>query len=397
MTSNGANPVKQMDTEKGREFTIDEEFEALMPPLTSEKYEDLRKNIQNNIQKGVACCDPLTVWKEEKILIDGHHRNKICRELGVIPPVQEISFESREEVVKYMEGLQRGRRNMNRFRWAECALRRKEFYAAKAKMNQSEAGKEGFLKSGKVHTDKILAEEAGVSPDTIYKVSAIQKKASAEKIDTLRRGDLEVSINSVFEEVQGIKKEKAASKSPLVRQKKPSSSPPPDVPKVDDPFLSNPLQFIYDRLVAIEKEDREKPPQELTTPPDTALAPLGDNDSPFVLEEGEMPPKVVREKIKEVLDTVIALDESLSVKKHRVVFHTIMTKGYSAEHPLSMTSRLWLSGQTVVRIGLFFNHHKVADDFRLSTSRQPEQTAGEIAKVAILYLLCTICRFALPK
>jgi ParB-like chromosome segregation protein Spo0J len=210
MAKRGTTPPKQAD------FKIDEEFERLLPPLLPEEYEGLK----NNIAKA-GTCDPLTVWKETGILIDGHHRRKICEELGIKPPINKLSFASREEVVAWMLDYQRSRRNMNKFRWAEAALNQKERIALQAKDKQRTGGKALFQNSGKVHTDKILAKRAGISHDTLNKVAYILHNASKKTIEALRRGDAGVSVNSVYTELrdQECEMEKAVKFTPKAKKR----------------------------------------------------------------------------------------------------------------------------------------------------------------------------------
>ena len=75
------------------EFSIDEEFKTLLPPLPSEDFEKLEKSILDD-----GCRDPLVVWKEEKLLIDGQNRHVICTKHNLPYRITEKSFASREHV-----------------------------------------------------------------------------------------------------------------------------------------------------------------------------------------------------------------------------------------------------------------------------------------------------------
>jgi len=86
-------------------------------------------------------------------------------------------------VEQYMFRDESLNRLLNRF---ETVLKLKDIIAAEAKKNQKAAGGAVSLKSGKavkakpvtaIHTDKILARKAGVSPDTITKVEFILERA----------------------------------------------------------------------------------------------------------------------------------------------------------------------------------------------------------------------------
>jgi len=58
--------------------TIDKEFRTLIPPLSTEERAQLEKNLASD-----GCRDPLVIWQEQGILIDGHNRLEICHALGI--------------------------------------------------------------------------------------------------------------------------------------------------------------------------------------------------------------------------------------------------------------------------------------------------------------------------
>lgn len=86
---------------------IDPEFKALIPPLSAIEFATLEASIQ---EKG--CRDPLVVWAEEKILIDGHNRYAICTAHGIPYKTVEMSFDSPNTVKVWMLLNQLGRRNL---------------------------------------------------------------------------------------------------------------------------------------------------------------------------------------------------------------------------------------------------------------------------------------------
>jgi len=171
------------------------------PPKTPEEYAELKETIRSDGKVR----DPLVVWKEDGILLDGHHRDRVCKELGFKPPIDEISFANRDAAKMWVLLNQFTlRRNLNSFQKVEAALKFKEYFTAKAKANQRAAGGAVPLKSVKpVVAVNEVAKLAGVSPDTVRKVERILENASkpdvAEAIGTLRRGDAVSSINSVWQ------------------------------------------------------------------------------------------------------------------------------------------------------------------------------------------------------
>jgi len=62
------------------EFRIDPEFKSLMPPLDAVARGELKLSLQKE-----GCRDKLVICKldDQYVLLDGHNRYKICKELGI--------------------------------------------------------------------------------------------------------------------------------------------------------------------------------------------------------------------------------------------------------------------------------------------------------------------------
>ena len=194
MVATVTNPPQTVE----QEYIIDPEFENLLPAKTPEQYTALKETIRCDGRVR----DPVVVWDETGILLDGHHRDRICKELNITPPTVKMSFASREDAKLWVIRNQlTDRRNLNTFQSVELALKSKAIFAAKAKANQR-AGVS--LKSGKgVDAGEEVAKLAGASPDTVRKVERILEKADeveiAEAINALRNGDAGISISSVYQ------------------------------------------------------------------------------------------------------------------------------------------------------------------------------------------------------
>lgn len=95
-----------MTTKKTNEIKTGEPFSSLFkiyPDIYNEVFNDMKEN-------GFDPNDPLLIWKEEDILIDGHTRLKATTELKIDEiPVNHISFESEEDAIQYAV-----KRNANR-------------------------------------------------------------------------------------------------------------------------------------------------------------------------------------------------------------------------------------------------------------------------------------------
>ena len=188
------------------EIIIDSEFQDMFFRKNPEEYKELEALL---LREG--CRDPLVVWDETGILVDGHNRLSICREHKIPFEVRRISFANREDAMMWMLQNQLARRNLNLFQRVEAVLKFKGFFAIKARANQragvslnSVEGSEGieadlsqtFVKG--IDTNKELAKLAHTSYETVRKVQIILGKANTDELDALRRGNAGFSIDGVF-------------------------------------------------------------------------------------------------------------------------------------------------------------------------------------------------------
>ena len=88
-------------------LTIDPTLQSLIPPLTPEEYAQLEANLRAD-----GCRDPLIIWAEEQVLLDGHNRLQICERHGLDFSLQEISLASLDEAKAWLIANQLGRRNL---------------------------------------------------------------------------------------------------------------------------------------------------------------------------------------------------------------------------------------------------------------------------------------------
>ncbi len=91
--------------ESNRELIIDDEFKNLIRPLYKQEYIQLEANILLD-----GCRNPITTWNG--IIIDGHNRYEICNKHNIPYKVEEMAFNSREEVIAWICANQLGRRNL---------------------------------------------------------------------------------------------------------------------------------------------------------------------------------------------------------------------------------------------------------------------------------------------
>lgn len=172
---------------------IDQEFKALIPPLTAEEYESLEQSILSE-----GCRDALVAWNG--IIVDGHNRYEICTAHNVPFKTVAYDFKDRAEAKEWMIMNQFARRNINAYQRSVLALRLKKMIAEKAKAQQiRKSVSQKSVEQKPIDTQKELASIAGVSHDTIAKVEKIEELADEDTKDALRRGD--ISINKAYNEI----------------------------------------------------------------------------------------------------------------------------------------------------------------------------------------------------
>jgi phage N-6-adenine-methyltransferase len=172
---------------------VDEEFRSLIPPLTDEERAGLEENLLRD-----GCLEPLIVWAEQQILLDGHNRKDICDRFGIDYEVREISLPDREAAADWIDAHQLGRRNLTP---EQMSLLRGRRYN-RLKKTKAEAGAKGGASKDQNDTclpdstSERLAKEHGVSAPTIKRDGQY-----AEAVDKL-----------------GVQQEAAAGLLPVSRQ-----------------------------------------------------------------------------------------------------------------------------------------------------------------------------------
>lgn len=188
---------------KYTEFVVDEEFVKLIPPLSEAEFVQLEENI---LSEGIR--EPLIVWKDHGILIDGHNRYKIAQKHDLPFCTIEKVLNDREAVKDWIIRNQLGRRNLNLYSRGEIALKLEPMISNRARENQGTrndlSGQDNFLanlpKSSSVNTRDELAKKANVSSRTMAMIKFLVENATSEIQSALRLDEL--SINAAYEAVK---------------------------------------------------------------------------------------------------------------------------------------------------------------------------------------------------
>jgi N6-adenosine-specific RNA methylase IME4 len=164
-----------IDTE--RNFKIDNEFSKYIPGLSSDEYEQLKSNIHAD-----GCREPLVIWEEEGLLVDGHNRFRICTETNVPYDLQKKSFPDRESVLDWIDCNQLGRRNLSPTHFNLLLGRRYNRMKKKtgAPFGNDNATKQIDQNDPIDSTAEKLSKQHNVSPATVKRAGKLAK--AVEKI-----------------------------------------------------------------------------------------------------------------------------------------------------------------------------------------------------------------------
>lgn len=171
---------------ESKEPRIDAEVCKLLPPHTPAEAETLERLM---LESGRAE-QSLVVWDEENILLDGHHRLRLCRKHNLPYEVLRKSFPSRADALLWVLRHQGGRRNMTPEQLSYA--RGKEYLLAKEAAGEGpNNGQDLSARGQNVHQppggEKIaeaVARRCGVNEKTVRRDAAY-----AEAVEKVAAGD----------------------------------------------------------------------------------------------------------------------------------------------------------------------------------------------------------------
>lgn len=206
-----------------RELIIDPELEKCLPPLPEMRFQQLRARIEEKYDPA----KPIVLWKERpNTIVDGHHRYKICQELGVEPTTIEESFASLDDALLYTLQRQVEQRNLTD---AQIVIVTEQMMSISERQRLVKEAKESAIESvgrdnkgvfksiaplSEHNSDNGLsrevaqriADKAGSSARTVYQVHAVQNKGVPEIVKMVESGEIGSGYANDF--VQQTPKEK---------------------------------------------------------------------------------------------------------------------------------------------------------------------------------------------
>ena len=145
---------------------VDARLEQLIPPLSEDQY----KQLEANLKETGGPIEPLWLWGD--VLVDGHHRYKICRTHALAYTTKQVwsDLHDLEDVKLRMKKLAIGQRNLSRMQ--QSKLRAEVVNDLEATLSVRAAVAEA-------------AESAGVSPRQVFR-DRKKAKAAADLHDELK-------------------------------------------------------------------------------------------------------------------------------------------------------------------------------------------------------------------
>lgn len=189
---------------------FDDEFRRLCRTLTAEEI----RTLNEEVQRDGRFLDPVVVWQEEGLLLDGHNRMDVWAALPedtpVPPPrVEYVSLPDRDAAKRWIIRHQLGRRNLT----LEQAVRLREEIGrqyntrkrttGKPQVVDTQANSNGDTVSPLGLTADQIADESGTNKRTVYRAAKLQEALAAiESLDSvaaddIRAGALKVSDKQV--------------------------------------------------------------------------------------------------------------------------------------------------------------------------------------------------------
>lgn len=149
-----------------KELHVDEEMHKLLPVLSDEEFAGLKEDIEEH-----GCREPIVVWTNHAVVLDGRHRLRACLELGVDAEVVEYHFPTKEDAQEWMWRNQIQKRNLNPVQKAEILgrLQKRSEKQEQIILTQSASKTPGRPKSARKSAAEKVAKDTKISKDSVLR------------------------------------------------------------------------------------------------------------------------------------------------------------------------------------------------------------------------------------
>jgi protein gp37 len=154
---------------------------------------------------------PILVWDEGQVVIDGHTRLKAAQEAGIEDvPVHYKSFGTEDEALAYAIHLQRNRRNLTDAEIIRC-IEALDMRKARGGDRKSEDFQKSKAPNGAIDKSaKETAKMIGVSPRKVERARTVLEHAEEPVKEAVKAGEL--SINRAYQETQDARRAQETGK-----------------------------------------------------------------------------------------------------------------------------------------------------------------------------------------
>jgi ParB-like chromosome segregation protein Spo0J len=187
---------------------INPEYSNMVNPLSELEYQSLKYSIS---KKGLHL--PIIV-NQDGVILDGHHRYRICKELGIESVTEVKRFDNLLDEKEFVIEINLKRRHLNNFQIAELEYKMEEIYKERAKMrsfsNLKNVNKEIILSTApndaidvNIETGKVselIAKKTGLSPRTYERAKKIIEEGSEKVKEKLRAN--KTTISKEYDKIQ---------------------------------------------------------------------------------------------------------------------------------------------------------------------------------------------------
>lgn len=175
-------------------LVINSKYKHLIPPLSPEEYNSLKESIKSSGQ-----WIPIIINNDNEIL-DGHHRYRICEELGIKSKTIKRIFTTKTDEIIFVGECNLNRRQLTTLQRINLVRLLEPYYLEQAQ-NRIKSGKKAdpveIFPQGK--TRDVMGQKAGVSGKTYEKAKQVLEDATTDDIEKINKG--EKSISSVYSSI----------------------------------------------------------------------------------------------------------------------------------------------------------------------------------------------------
>lgn len=162
------------------DVVIDKELLEFLPAVS----DHTQGLLEGGVLEDGGVQNPVVLWKDKRIVVDGHRRVGVARKHGLKFPVREMAFSSRAEVIRWMRRTQLERRNLNP---SEKALHLAQYLDDEQKPGCS-----------RVKAAQRVAEIAGVDKRTVYRAKEYADALASLPDDIRSRADVKAAPQYVI-------------------------------------------------------------------------------------------------------------------------------------------------------------------------------------------------------